>query len=68
MTSLSISAARKNIDLTQDQMAKKLGVCRETYSNYEKRPDKMPVGTAIRFSQIVGVGIDSLNFLQNKST
>ena len=46
--------ARKEAGLTQQEVAARLNVCRQTYRRYEQSPETMPLGTAIRFAGIVG--------------
>lgn len=54
--------ARKFIDLSQQDVADKLGVHRQTYMKWERNPDEMPVGVAKEFSKIVGRGVDEIFF------
>ena len=64
----SIKSARNNVDLTQDEIAKMLGVTTKTYSDYEKGKTQMKIGTALRFSEITKVPIDNIIFLSKNYT
>lgn len=60
MQKITIAAARKNMNLTQDQMAKRLGVSRKTICNWEAGRKKMRKANAIAFSAITGFSEDEL--------
>ena len=47
-------------DLTQDEVAKKLGVKRSTYAGWESGKDIMPFGKLNEFANIFHVTLDSL--------
>lgn len=64
---LSPKQARLLCDLTQKDVAERLGVHRDTYLKWEKNPDNMPVGKARVFSSIVGVKMDQI-FFDSQST
>lgn len=59
---LSPKQARMLCDLTQQEVAERLGVHRQTYMNWERNADEMPVGKAKEFSKIVGKGVDEIFF------
>lgn len=65
---LSIKAARSNVNLTQSQIAKMLGVSRETYLGYEHGDKQMKISTALRFSEITNVPIDNIIFFNKNYT
>lgn len=54
--------ARLLSDLSQLEVAEKLGVHRQTYMKWERNPDEMPVGKAKEFSVIVGSSVDQIFF------
>jgi DNA-binding XRE family transcriptional regulator len=55
--------ARLISDLSQEQVANKLGVHVQTYRKWEKTPDEMPVGTAKQFAEIVKLPVDEIFFV-----
>ena len=59
--------ARILCDLTQQDVADGLGVHRQTYMNWERNPDEMPVGKAKEFSKLVKRGVDEI-FFDKEST
>ena len=46
MPKISMEAARVNANLTQDQMAEKLGVTRQTYATWEKAKQRCVLHTS----------------------
>lgn len=52
--------ARILSDLSQLEVAERLGVHRQTYMKWERNPDEMPVGKAKEFSVIVGSSVDQI--------
>lgn len=64
---LSLKQARLLADLTQKEMAARLGVHRQTYMKWEHNADEMPIGKAKQFAKIVGRDIDEI-FFHSKST
>jgi DNA-binding XRE family transcriptional regulator len=64
---ISPKQARVLCDLTQQEVANQLGVHRQTYMNWERNADEMPVGMAKQFSKIVGRGVDEI-FFSKEST
>ena len=64
---LTVKQARVGADLTQEGMAKALGVHPTTYWKLEKHPEKMSIGLAYKFSQITGVDFSDIIFLDSNS-
>jgi DNA-binding XRE family transcriptional regulator len=60
---ISPKQARVLCDLSQKEVAYKLGVHRQTYMKWERNPDEIPVGKAKEFSEIVGRGVDEIFFV-----
>ena len=54
MAKISLAAARVNANLTQGEMAEKLGVSRQTYHAWETGKAEMRVAYFIAFCQITG--------------
>lgn len=63
---ITLKAARGLREMTQQEMAEKLGVTKTTYRNYEEYSTTMPVTTAIKFSAVVGVDFSDLIFFKEK--
>lgn len=57
---ISLRAARVNADLTQQEVADKLGVSKCTIINWEKGVTKPKKHTLIALSSIYGIDIDNL--------
>ena len=59
---ISISAARENAQLTQLEVAKKLGVTKQTIVNWEKYRQTSSVKQAKELSLIFGIPLDNIRF------
>lgn len=59
---MTLRQARVGADMTQDTVAKKLGVHVNTYRRWEQRPEEMPMGYAIRFCEIVNTPLNFISF------
>ncbi len=59
---LTVKQARRLAELTQKQVADRLGVHRQTYMKWEQNPENMPVGKAKIFAEIVGRKVDEIFF------
>lgn len=64
----SLKQARNYCGLSQEEMAKKLGVTLKTYYLYENYQSEMRYSTAVKFSEITGVDQDNIFFLKNNNT
>lgn len=60
MPKISMEAARVNAKLTQDQMAERLGVTRQTYAAWEKGKTEMRPAYFIAFCRITGFPEDTI--------
>ena len=58
----TIKQARKYAGFTQEAMAKILNISRDTYRTYEIKPQIIPMGKAIEFSQAVGIELKDIIF------
>jgi|GEM_PF-5550911 Predicted transcriptional regulators len=58
----SVRQARLISELTQKEIAERLGVHRQTYMRWEYNPSEMPVGKAIQFSKMVNRSLDEIFF------
>lgn len=52
--------ARKRIGLTQEKMAKEIGVCLRSYKMYEQAQRLPPVNVAVRIARTLNVSVESL--------
>lgn len=57
---ISLRAARVNADLTQQEVADKIGVSKHTINNWERGRTKPKKYILIALSSIYGIDIDSL--------
>ncbi|MGE7828935.1 helix-turn-helix transcriptional regulator [Paenibacillus sp. NPDC093718] len=64
---ISPKQARLLKGLSQEKVAKLLGIHRHTYIKWERNADDMPVGKAKEFSAIVGRGVDEIFFGQQST-
>lgn len=62
---LTLRAARTNARLTQEDMARKLGVSTRTIANWEDKPDRLKPFVVISYAYICGVPVDDI-FLSSK--
>ena len=67
MSKISLAAARVNANLTQEEMASKLEVTRQTYQAWESGKARMKTAYFIAFCHITGFTVDDI-FLPNEST
>lgn len=63
MKKITLRAARTNANLTQKEAAKKIGVSKETISNWENGITSPSVGKFKQFEKIYGISYDELDFL-----
>ena len=64
---ITVKAARINAGLTQESVAKSLGIHPQTYMKFEQHPEKMTVKMANEFAEIVNRSIETIYFLHIKS-
>lgn len=64
----TMKLARVKAGLTQEQVAKLLGVSRNTYNDYENYNVVMKIDKGILFSQIVGIPFDDIIFFKREYT
>lgn len=67
MAKITLEAARVNADLTQDELAEKMGVTRQTVINWEKGRTEMKTAYLFLFCSITGFKEDDI-LLPIKST
>ena len=64
---ISLKAARVNANMTQEQLANKLDVSRQSVMDYENGRREVPTVYLIAFCQVTGFGVDDI-FLPERST
>jgi putative transcriptional regulator len=62
MLKITPKIARLNAGLTQIEIAKMLGVCRDTYATLELSPKKFTIEQAERFATAVALPLDEIFF------
>ena len=60
---ITINEARKTSGSTQEEFASELGVSIPTFSNYEKYKTIMTVDKAMKFSELVGIPFEKIDFI-----
>lgn len=63
MKKITLRAARTNANLTQNEAAKKIGVSRDTISNWENGITSPSVEKFRQIEKIYGISYDELDFL-----
>lgn len=64
---ISIKAARINANLTQEELASKLGVHRQTLSKWEENPAIMKINDAKKLCDVLNLSLSQI-FFNNNST
>ena len=59
---LSVGAWRRAKDISQKDMAEKLGVHVNTYQNWEKSPQNISIENAQKIAEIFGVSFEDISF------
>lgn len=62
MEKLSIEAIRAQLKMTQEDMAKALGMSVATYIQKVKKRTEWKSGELIKIKQISGIGLDNIDF------
>lgn len=63
----TVKQARQHIGYTQDQMAEKFGVCRDTYRKIENNPELCTVAQAKQLALVTGISLDQIFFGGNST-
>lgn len=61
----TIKLCRTKLNLTQPEMAARLGVSIDSYKNYENYKTIMKIDLAVKFSKVVGIPFDSIIFFKD---
>lgn len=64
---IRMAAARMNADMNQQEMADALGIDRVTYLKYEKGDSIMRMDLAYKFSELVNIPMEYIDFLWPKN-
>ncbi|MBQ6547286.1 MAG: helix-turn-helix transcriptional regulator [Bacilli bacterium] len=62
----TLKAIRTNLNLTQSEMAEKLGVSKETYQNYENYKTYPDVPVIKKIIELSNIDFDDIIFLPNQ--
>ena len=60
---ITLPAARKNVNMTQKDLANACGVSESTVSNWEKGKTEPSVSQAKKIGEVVGIHYDNIIFL-----
>lgn len=60
MAKISMNAARVNAGFTQEEIAEKLGISRQTYASWETGKTEMKIAHFIAFCQVTGFSTDDV--------
>lgn len=64
---ITMKQARVGADMTQKDVADRLGVHVQTYMRMEKNPEDVTIGQGKKFSEIVGVRFEDIFFIGNSN-
>ena len=64
---LSVGAWRRAKEISQKDMAEKLGVHVNTYQNWEKSPQNISIENARKIAEIFGVSFEDISFTEEDS-
>ena len=59
---ISLRAIRINLGLSRDEMAEKLGVCKQTIANWEQGKTEPTLAILRKFSNLFDISIDDIKF------
>ena len=63
---ISLAAARVNAGMTQEEVAKKMGISKNTVVNWEKGISEPTITQGLKLSELYGIPLDNI-FLARKS-
>lgn len=63
MQSQSLRAWRRAKEISQSDMADRLGVHLNTYQNWEKEPQKISISNAVKIAEILNVSMNEISFI-----
>lgn len=59
---ISLAAARKNADLKQEEVAKKLNIAVSTLVNWESGKSEPKISQGVKLSELYGIPLDDIKF------
>ena len=59
---MTVRAHRRARDISQESMAKMLGVSVGTYQNWEKKPEQITIANAVKIAEIFGIAMNAIEF------
>ena len=59
---LSLRSWRRARNISQNEMATKLGVHVNTYQNWENEPEKITIANGKKIAEILGLNMDDISF------
>lgn len=62
----TVRAWRRAKEISQEDMAVRLGIHVNTYQNWEAEPEKISIGNAKKIAEIFGVSLDDILFEKQK--
>jgi DNA-binding XRE family transcriptional regulator len=62
---ITLKAARVNVDMSQTEAAKQLGISKNTLSNYEKYKTKPDIELSKRIAVLYGCTVDDIIFFKH---
>ena len=62
---ITLKAARENVDMSQTEAAKQLGISKNTLSNYEKYKTKPDIELSKRIAVLYGCTVDDIIFFKH---
>ena len=63
---LGLRAWRRAKNISQIDMADKLGIHVNTYQNWEKKPESISISNAVRIAKILDVSISEISFTEHE--
>lgn len=63
---MTVRAYRRAREISQEEMASKLGVHVNTYQNWEKEPEKITIANAVKIAEILNVSMNEIEFVSEE--
>ncbi len=59
---ITVRQARESVGMTQEDVADKLGIVRQTYAKFEEHPEKATIEQAKRICEVIGAEFGNVVF------